>query len=219
MVTSIHYKPPTKTGGLSRVVTDHRRYEAAAPVWFGGLAIQRDGTDQSLAKIWDTNDDLRQRIMGAAVSGTDPNRNYGEKFTDYDHIIRGDISAFNQVAVALVGIFSMPVDSDFSTAFVQGDQLGLVVDSHVWESSAGNLPSLTPFYEEDEAGSAYGATWVAAVITDGEPVDGLNLRDIMQKAGCQYVGQSDQDVGATPGDVNIDVILMLGSPVFWVPSA
>lgn len=217
MVTSIHYKPPTKTGGLRRVVTDHRRYEAAAPVWFGGLGIQRDGTDQSLAKMWDTADDLRQRIMGAAVSGTDPNRNYGERYTDFTHPVRGDISAFNQVAVALVGIFSMPVDSDFATAFNQGDQLGLELDSHTWEETAGNLPSLKPMYEEDEAGSDYGTVWATALAD--ATFTGADFREIMEKSGCVYIGQSDQDVGATPGDVNIDVVLMLGSPVFWVPSA
>jgi hypothetical protein len=218
MTTSIHYKPPTKTGGLRRVVTDHRRYEAAAPVWFGGLALQRDGTDQSLVKQWDTADDLRQRIMGAAVSGTDHARNYGERDADFTHTIRGDISAFNQVAVALVGIFSMPVDSDFATAFNQGDQLGMVLDSHTWEGTAGNLPSVVPWYEQTEAGAAYGTVWNAA-IGDAANITGAAFRTIMQNVGCAYIGQSDQDVGATPGDVNIDVVLMLGSPVIWIPSA
>ena len=156
--------------------------------------------------------------MGVTVSGTDPHKNYAEWLTSFTHDIRGDISWANMVAVALVGIFAIPVDSDFGDAFNQGDQLGLVDDSHDIEGAARTIPTVAPLLTTDEGGSAYGAAWLTA-IPDATAFDGADLRAMMTTIGNKYIGQSDQDVGATPGDINIDVVVMLSGPVVFVPSA
>jgi hypothetical protein len=221
MSMSIHFKPPTRVAGLRRLVEDYRRYQAIAPIQFGGIPVERAPTDLSLIRIKSTYADLRLRIMGVTVSGTDPHKNYGEWLTTYTHNIRGDISAFAYVAVALTGVFDMAVDSDFATAFNQGDQLGLVDDSHTIEGTARTIPSVAPLLTSDDAGvpAEYGNVWAASVITDGEAINGADLRALMQTIGCKYIGQSDQDVGATPGDVGVDVVVMLSHPVMYVPSA
>ena len=218
MAVSIHYKPPTKVAGLRRVITDHRRYVASEPIPFGGVPVERDPADLSKIRVKQNYTDLRLRIMGVSVSGTDPHKNYGEWLTTFTHSIRGDISWTENVAVALVGVFAIPVDSDFAVAFNQGDQLGLVADSHSIEGAARTIPAAAPLLTTNEAGTEYGNAWVADT-ADASNITGALFRTIMETIGCKYIGQSDQDVGATPGDINVDVVVMLSNPVVYVPSA
>ncbi len=216
---SLFYKPPTLSGGFRRFLTDNRRHEASSPIWAGGFALQRDLTDLSLVKMKDNYADLRARILGISVSGTDPHANYAELPTTFVNAIRGAIPEWAYLASALVGIFSMPYDSDFATyPGIEGDQLGLVDDSHLLMEVATTVPAVAPLLTTNVAGTEYGNTWATA-IADAANITGVAYREIMNTIGNKYVGQLDAPVSATPGDVNADVVLMLSSPVVFVPSS
>jgi hypothetical protein len=113
----------------------------------------------------------------------------------------------------LVGVHAVLADSDFATAYKVGEHVKAVGDSIVIEGVTATRASVAPI-----SALVGGGGWGAA-LPDGSAVIGSNFRTI-QITMSNYLGISDKDIAATPGDAYLqDVMVLLTTPPILLPSA
>lgn len=211
--------PRTIVGGANHKITDPLKFTIAKPIWFGGLALERVKDSWSTVQMRQTYNDLSCNIVGVSVGASYMGFQKSEYPTTLDGSgLESDTNAFKYITGWIEGSCFMPPDSDFGTAYYQGELLKVVSDSHTFEGVTKNLPSVQPT-SKDFGGD--GMLPTTGLLADGGNFTGSLLREVMGVLD-DIVGHSRQTVSATPGDISatnlVNVQLSLRAPIWWVPS-
>lgn len=205
--------PNERVGGFVRRLGDGLKRTLSAPIWFGGIALERTPGDWAKVQRRQTYNDVRAEIVGISYGPSYNNFEYGQFPTTFT--ATPDTTDFKYITAVQEGVMVMLTDSDFATAYYAGELVKVQSDAQTIEGQSLTLPCIVPV-------STFfgGGGWTTnGTLADTGTVTGSILRQMMGVLD-DVVGHVDENVGSAPGDNNwANVVLMLRDPQFHVPSA